>query len=183
MAVRGAVQAVDGVGGDAQRGIETEGDFCAENIVVDRLGQGDDVQAFLLQLQCVLLRAATAETDQRIQVVCMVVLDNHIGHVLGLAAYLHLVRLVAAGAENGTADREDAGQGTAFEAHGAVFHQPAETVTETDHLHAILIQRRLGDASNRGVETGAVATCCENPYVFAHVLLPLHVRGIAYSTE
>jgi len=176
-----AVQAVDGIGGDPQRGIETESDIGPEYIVVDRLGQGNDVEAFLLQLQRVLLRAATAKTDQRIQVVGMVVLDDDVGHVLGLPAHFHLVRLVATGAEDGAADCEDAGQGTAFQSHGAILHQPAETVSEAGHLHAVLFQRRPGDAANRGVETGAVTACREDTDVFAHDLRPLNVRRMAYS--
>ena len=183
VAVRGAVQAVDGIGGDAQRGIETEGDIGAENIVVDGLGQGDDVETFLLQLQCILLRTTAAETNKRIQVVGLVVLDDDIGHVLDLAAHLHLVRLVAAGAENGAADREDAGQGTAFQSHGAVLHQSAETVPEADYLHAVLFHGSPGDAPDRGVETGTVAACREDADVFAHVMLPLRVRGMLILTR
>ncbi len=151
------------------------------HVVVDGLWQCDDVEAFLLQLQRVLLCAATAETHQCIQVVGVVVFDDDVGHVLNLAAHLHLVRLVAAGAEDGATDREDAGQGSAFQPHGAVFHQPAETVPEADHLHAVLFHGRPGDAPDRGVESGAVAACREDADVFAHALLPLYVRGMVYS--
>ena len=56
MAVRGAVQAVDRVGRDPERGVEAEGDVGALDVVVDRLGQGDDVQALLDQAVGVLLR-------------------------------------------------------------------------------------------------------------------------------
>ena len=110
----------------------------------------------------------------------MVVLDDDIGHVLELAAYLHLVRLVTTGAENGATDREDTGQRAAFEAHGSVLHQSAETVAEADHLHAVLIQRRLGDAPNGGVETGAVTACREDTDVFAHILFR-SMSGHGYS--
>ncbi len=70
---------------------------------------------------------------------------------------------------------EDAGQGAAFEAHGAVLHQAAEAVAKADDLHVVLIQRGLADAADGGVETGAVAAGGEDADVFAHVLFPLYI--------
>ena len=92
-----AVQAVDRIGGNTECGVETKGDIGTENIVVDRLGQGNDVEALLLQLQRVLLCATAAKTDQRIQVVGQIVLDDDIGHIQGLTAHSHLVWLVPTG--------------------------------------------------------------------------------------
>ena len=79
------------------------------DIVVDGLGQGDDVEPILGQAIGVLLGAAAAQADQRVQVVFFVGVDHDTGHVHGLVAHRHLVRFVAAGTENRAADRQDAG--------------------------------------------------------------------------
>ena len=82
----------------------------SDHIVVDGLGQGDDIQALLHQALGVLLRASAAEADQHVEMISLVVLDDGIGHVHGLAADQHAVRLVPAGAQDRAADGEDAGQ-------------------------------------------------------------------------
>ena len=65
MAVRRAVQPVNRLGRDVQRGGETEGRIRHRHVVVNRLGQRDDVQSGLMQAQRVFLRAAAAEADER----------------------------------------------------------------------------------------------------------------------
>ena len=65
MAVGGAVQAVNGFGGNVHRGGVTKGGVRHGHVVVNCLGQGDDIEAGLVQPQRVLLRAAAAEADQR----------------------------------------------------------------------------------------------------------------------
>ena len=69
VAVGGAVQPVDRVGRDAERGVEAEADVGQRDVVVDRLGQGDDVQALLEQPERVPGGAAAAEADQAVEVV------------------------------------------------------------------------------------------------------------------
>ena len=49
MAVGGGVQAIQCVGGDVHGGVEAEGDIRTENVVVNGLGQSDDVQPLLGQ--------------------------------------------------------------------------------------------------------------------------------------
>ena len=46
---------VDRVGGGVQRGIEPESDFGGREIVVDGLGNADDVHALLEKVECNLL--------------------------------------------------------------------------------------------------------------------------------
>ena len=74
------------------------------------LGRVMTLRPVLHQVKGVLLRAAAAEADQHVEVMLVVVLDDDVGHVHGLAADRHAVRLVAAGAEDRAADRQDAGQ-------------------------------------------------------------------------
>ena len=65
---------------------------------------------FLHQAVGVLLRAPAADADQDVEMVPVVVLDDRVGHVQYLAAHQHPVRLVAAGAEDRAAQRQDAGE-------------------------------------------------------------------------
>ncbi len=88
----------------------------------------------------------------------LIILDDDIGHILCLSADLHLVRLVPAGTEDGSPDRQDTGQGPVLQAFDTVLGQATKTVTEADHLHGVIVQRGLADTANRGVETGAVST-------------------------
>ena len=137
MAVGGGVEPVDGVGGDAQGGVKTEGDVGEAHVVVDGLGQGDDVEPLLHELQGVLLRTATADADQAVE-------DGWRGSSHTITSVMSctlppksmrwgLSRLVA---ENGAAAGEYTGEGVAVEPPEAVVHQAPEPVQETDHLHA-----------------------------------------------
>jgi len=56
MAVRGAVQTVHRFGRDRQRGVEPKSHVSQRDIVVDCLGQGDDVQSLFFEMQRVFLR-------------------------------------------------------------------------------------------------------------------------------
>ena len=168
MAVRGAVQAVDGLGGDTQRRVEAKGGVGAPHVVVDGLGQRDDIHPVLAQVIGVLLRAAAPQADQRVEMVLLIGLEHDARHVHGLVAHGHLVGLVAAGAQDGAAHGEDTRERWPGEAHGAVLHQPAETVAKADDLHAVCADARLAHATDRGVEPRAVAAGGEDAYELGH---------------
>ena len=108
MAVGRAMQPVDGFRRHAEGRIEPESDVRQGHVVVNRLGQRDDIQPLLRHAVGVLLRAAAAQAHQHVQVMLLVVLHHHVGHVHQLAAHGHAVRLIAAGAQDGAAQREDA---------------------------------------------------------------------------
>ena len=61
---RSRMEAIDCLGGDAQRRVEAKADVGHRDVVVDRLRQRDDVQSRLLQTQRVLLRASAATRGQ-----------------------------------------------------------------------------------------------------------------------
>jgi hypothetical protein len=134
VAMGGAVQTVDGLGGDAQGGVEAEGD----------VGQG-------------VLLGAAAQANQAIEIVGLVVGNDGIGHVLEPALHRHLVRLVAAGTEDGAAQGEDARELIAHEVGGAVHHEAAKALAKAVDAHAIFAGGGLADAADGRIEAGAVA--------------------------
>ena len=162
MAVRGAVQPVEGVGGDLERGREADRGVGAGEVVVDGLGQHHDVEPGLRDAQGVLGRAAAAEADERGELGARGGLDDGGRHVADLAVDQHPVGLVAAGAEDRAADRQDPGQRPGVELDPAVLREPAEAVAEPDDLHAVP-DRGLAEAADRGVEAGAVAAGGDDP--------------------
>src|ERR1017187_6433553 len=85
MAVRGAVQPVNGLGGNVHRRGIAERGVGHGHVVVNGLGQGDDVEAGLMQAQRIFLRAAAAEADDGVETPLVVILHDGLGHVLGAA--------------------------------------------------------------------------------------------------
>ncbi len=146
----------------SMRGREAEGGVGAGDVVVDRLRQRDHVQAGLGQAQRVLRRPAAAEQDEAVQAFLLVVLDDLRTHVADLAVDDHAVHLVAAGAEDGAADGEDAGEGAGVERDVAVLDQAADAVAVADQLQPCA-DRRLAEAADGGVQAGAVAAGGEDP--------------------
>ena len=163
------MEAVDGVGGDGQGGVEAKGDVGHGHVVVDGLGQGEHVHPGLGQTVGVFLGAAAADADQGFQVVAMVVVEHHFGHVLDLGAHRHFMGFVAAGAEDGAAQGEDAGKNLALQVHGAVFHQTAEAVAKADGLHVVGVQGAFADGPDGRVQAGAVAARRQHANAFSHV--------------
>ena len=112
------------------------------------------------------MRAAAAEANQGVKMMFLVVGDDGLGGVDFLAAHQHAARLVAAGAEDGAADGENAGKMVQAERSGAVLHQPAKAVAEADERHAENALGGLAHAADGGVEARAIAAGGEDADVF-----------------
>ena len=168
VAVGCGMQPVDGAGGHGQRGIEAKGDVGGCHVVVDGLGQGNDVHAQPGEAEGVFLGAATTDADQGLQIVAVVVVEHHPGHVLQLPAHGHLVGFVAACAQDGAALGENAGENVALQGNGAVLHETSEAVAKADDVHAAACAV-FADGPNGGVETRAVATSCQNSNTGCHI--------------
>ena len=162
------VQPIDGFSGDTEGSVVTKRDVRSINVIVDGFRQVDDVNPLLCQPVGILGRAATAYAYQRMQVVLMVDLDHGIGHVQNLTAHRHFVRLIATGAQYGSADGEYARQRIPIEGDGTVLHQASKTVQEPDHTPAVLVDRRFSNGANGGIESGAIAARCDNANGFRH---------------
>ena len=67
------------------------------------------------------------------------------------------MRAVAARAENGAADGEDAGERGLIQFEPPFFHKTAEAVAEAENLHAVETERGFADAADGGVQAGSVA--------------------------
>ena len=166
--MRRAVEPVDRLGRDAERGVEAEAHVGHRDVVVDRLGEGDDVQPLLHQVERILLSAAAAQADQRVEVAPVVVFDDHFTHVHYLAPDLHSLWLLPVRSENRAADREDARKIGRIEHHCAIFHHSAKPVAKADDAHAVRAESRLSDSPNRGVQTRGVSPGCQYSYALCH---------------
>ncbi len=163
------MQPIHRLGGDAERGIEAEGDVGARHIVVDRLGQRDDIEAGLLEPERILLGAAAANANQRVQLVAMVGIQDGVRHVADFAIDDHFVGLVAAGAEDRAAIGEDARQHAGFELHGFVADQAAKAIAETGEPHVIRIATRAANPANGRIQPGTITAARQNSNVPGHV--------------
>jgi hypothetical protein len=151
MAVRRAVQPVNGLGCDVQRRGETKSRIRHRHVIVNRLGQGDDIQSRLDHPQRIFLCAATAETNKRTQIIFFVIFNNDACHVARAPINQHAVRLVTTGAENGAADRENSGKRAFVEFQPPVLHQAAEAIAETNDFHSVKAERGLPHPSDGGI--------------------------------
>ena len=95
------------------------------------------------------------------------------------------MRLVAAGAEDGAADGEDAGERGLVELEPPVFDEAAEAVAEADDLHAVKAERGFADAADGGVQAGAVAAGGQDAdaFGFGHCLRHYLNRQIGSFVE
>lgn len=166
VAVRSAVESVDRLGGDAECGVEADGRIGEGDVVVDRLGERDDAQAFFDEAEGVFVGAAAADADEGIEFVFAIVGRDDVGHVALLALDRHAVGLVAAGAEDGAADGEDAGEGGFVEGDEAVFGEAEVAVAEADDVPSEIADGGFADGADGGVETGAVAAGGEDADAF-----------------
>ena len=168
MGVGRRVQAVHGLGGDLQSRGEAEGGVGVDDVVVDGLGQVDDVQASIHEAFGVLRGPSPAEADQGVDPVLLTVVHDGRHHVPELAVHHHPMNLVPAGSQHGSAGSEDPGQGSGVELSEAVLGQAAHAVPEADELPAVLLDRRLSEASDRRVESRGVAARRENTDALSH---------------
>jgi len=166
--VRRRVQAVHSLSGDLQGRGETEGGVGVDDVVVNGLGQVDDVETRIHEAFGVLRSPSPAEADQGVDPVLLAVLHDGGHHVPGLAVHHHPMHLVPAGSQHGSAGGEDPGQGSGVELSEAVLGQAAHAVPEADELPAVLLDRRLSETSDRRVESRGVAARRENADALSH---------------
>ena len=141
-----------------ERRVEADGGIGLGDVVVDGLGQEDDVEPGLREPQRVLRGAVAADAQERVQPVPPVGADDRVRPVDQRAVDQHPVRLVAARAEDRAANGQDPGEHARVEVHRVVLGEAAEPVAEPDQAHPVHADRGLAKAADRGVESRAVPT-------------------------
>ena len=172
MAAGGGVDAVDDLSGDVHRGVETEGDVGAVDVVVDGLGQADDVQALLREKVGRLVGAVAAEAEQAVELGVLVGLF-HGGDLVDLVLFHHAHELEggAFSAEDGAAQRQDAAEivlGHLLVIAGDEAVVAVEDAHDLDVLAEPCIQG-LCHAADGGVQAGTVAAGGQDANTFFHI--------------
>ena len=161
----GRVQAIDGVGREADRGVEAETARRPVDVVVDRLRHADQTHAPLVELVGDSQRAVAADADERVELHLLEHLHHAVGVVEGAVRRFDRLReRIAAidGAENGAAQAQDAGD--VFRRQHARFlrvNQPVEAVLEPDDGD-VGVAGRLDDRADDGVEARRVTAACQD---------------------
>src|SRR5690606_12859832 len=156
--LRGGVQPVDGLGGDVDRGVEAEGVVGARQVVVDRLGHADDLDVTVGQLLGDAKSVLAADRDQRVDAGGREVLLDAVDAVLDLE------RVRPRRAQDGATARQDAPDGLDVQGHRLALQGTPPAVTEADELVTVDAHPLTDDASDHGVQTGAVAASGQDSY-------------------
>ena len=157
---------------------EAEGDVGAVDVVVDGLGQADDVQALLRQQVGRFVRAVAAQAEQAVQLHLFIVF-LHGGDLVHLvvAHHPHEFEGGALGAQNGAAHCEDTGKFPRLHHAPIAVDQALVAVQNADDLHIVVhaFIQRLCDAPESGVEARAVAAGGEDANPSFHLCIsPFH---------
>ena len=171
MAAGGGVDAVDHLGVDLHRSVETEGHIGAIDVVVNGLGQADDVQALLRQQICGLVGAVAAQAQQAVQFQILIGLF-HGGHFVDLVLLddLHHLEGGALGAQDGAAQSEQAAEIVGLHLFVVPVDQPMVAVQDADDLHVVphADVQRFRHAADGRVQAGTVAAGGQDANTFLH---------------
>ena len=151
------MEAVDGIGGHADGGVETEREVGAVKVIVDGLGDADDVQAHFGELKGRLLGAVAADADEGVEAQLVIVLIDNLGLMAEIAVGGLLEGFFARGAEDGAASAEDAREGALGKEFHVAIQQAGEAVVDAYDFHAVVQEGRFAHAADGRVDTGAVA--------------------------
>ena len=157
------VNAVDDLRGDVHRRMEAKGEIGAVDIVVNGLGQADDVETLLAEQVGRFVRPVPAQGNQTVQLQILVGLF-HGGNLIHAAFvdHPHIAERLPAGAQNGAAQRENTGE--LLFAHLLIFtlDQSAIAVADTDNLRVKKLIGGTRHAADGRIQAGAVAPAGQN---------------------
>ena len=151
----GGVDIVDNTGG----GLEAEGLVGAVDVVVDGLGQGDDVHPRVLEQLGALLGAVAAQDHQAVQIQAVVGVQHGGHHVVAVLVHNGLAGdvLLAGGAQDGAALGDDAGEVTGLHKFVVPLHQTPVAVVHAEDLDIVhVLEQGFTHAPDGGVEPLAV---------------------------
>ena len=145
------------------------------DVVIDRLGQADDVEAFLREEVGGLVRAVAAQTYQAIQAHALIVFLHGLDLVhLVVADDAHVAVGRALGAQDRAAQRENAGKLFALHPAEIAVDQAGIAVLNADDFgikHAVGCARYAADGR---VQAGAVSARGQNADTSFHIFILLH---------
>ena len=146
------VQAVDGVRGDLDRGLEAEGEVRPGQVVVDRLRHADARDALGRELARDAERVLAADGDQRVDAERV----EGPAHALGARA-VRLEGVGARGAEDRAAAVQDAAGAVGVQLEALALQHAGPPVGEPEEGVAVHVDALADDGTDDGVESGAVA--------------------------
>ena len=156
----GGVDVVDALGGDVDGARKAKGHLGAPGVVIDGLGQGDNVEALFAQAVGGLGGAVAAQHKQAVELQLVIGVDHrrHLLDAIGLGSIQTLERC-AARAQDGAAAGEDAAKiGGRHDAEPAVDKALVSVLKTVDLDRFFAIgHERFDDAAHGGVERLAVA--------------------------
>src|SRR5581483_1291368 len=152
----GSMHAIDGFGGNADRGIEAETKIGAAEIVINGLGHAHDLDSLLKELLGDRLRIVAAESNQRVQLVFCQGFDALRDSTLALGG------VGARCAQNGSAAQQNVGNGIQIELRRLIFQDAAPALDESDELVSIVKDTFSYHGSDYGIESGAITTTSKN---------------------
>ena len=148
------MDAVDGLGSHVHRALEAEGHIRAPQVVVDGLGQGDDVQALLAQEVGGLMGAVASQDHQAVQLELVIGLlhGRNLVHPI-LPGDLDGLEGCAACPKERAALGQDTGEVSVGQQLEPSVDQPLVTILEAVDLHFFSrVEQRLGDAPHGRVQ-------------------------------
>ena len=178
VAAGGGVDAVDDIGGNVHGGVEAEGHVGAVDIVIDGLGQADDVQALLREQVCGFVGAIAAQAQQAVQLGFLVGLF-HGGDFINVVVlhHAHHFKGGALGAQNGAAQRQDAAEVVLTHLFVIAVDETAVAVQDAHDLHILAHAgiQRFGYAADGGVQTRTITAGGQDSNTFFHSKALFHL--------
>ena len=168
------MDSVHHIGGDIHRAVKAEGHVGAENIVVNRLGQTNDMQPLFAEKVGGLVGAVAAQRHETVELHVFVILLHSRDLVdVVLLDDAHIAVGLAAGTENRAAQREQSREIVRLHHLIGAVDQTLVAVVDADKLHIHQIEGRVSHAADGRVESGAVAAACQNSHsAFCHSKVP-----------
>ncbi len=163
---------VDRLGGDLQSCVEPEGPVGGGDVVVDGLGDADDLEPLPGQLKRGAERPVPADHDERFDVV------RFDGSPHTLVAVPVDVRVLPRGSENGAAAGEDPAHRIPVEGTGPSVHETLPAVEDPHHLGVVTLGGSGHHRPDDGVESRAIPPGGQDPDDVAHVALAAQYRNI-----
>ena len=155
---------VDALGGDLDCAGEAKSHVGAPGVVVDGLGKGDDVKAFLAQAVCRLGGTVAAQHEQTIELELVVGMHHggNLFHAVGFGG-IQLLERRAARSQDGSAAREDAAEVCRRHNAKTAVDEALIAILKAIELNGFrgAVGERLDDSSHGGVQRLAVAAAGE----------------------